>query len=202
MLGLKSKWLLAIAGLALILAIISFPAGELFPQGVGAHDLTIKYPLMQPDEETLQSWLKAYQGAPVVQVSEQVAQASTTTESQDLLPLLEYIPSERSQGSCGNCWAWAGTGCLEIALNVQESIADRLSVQYLNSCKAGSYACCGGWLSYLADFYDPASGGTGQCIPWSNDNASWQDGASTCVDGASGVPCGSISPTWPYPPRR
>lgn len=36
----------------------------------------------------------------------------------DLLPHLQYDVLERDQGSAGNCWVWAGTGVMEVALDV------------------------------------------------------------------------------------
>ncbi|MFC1892905.1 C1 family peptidase [Chloroflexota bacterium] len=118
--------------------------------------------------------------------------------SLSLLDNLEYTPSERNQGACGNCWAWAGTGVMEIALDVQNGIEDRLSIQYLNSNYNGGsgagFACCGGWLEYVADFYTSNP----QAIPWSNTNASWQDGGQSCGESTT-VPAGSISTTTNYP---
>ena len=113
--------------------------------------------------------------------------------SLSLLDHLEYTPSERNQGGCGNCWAWAGTGCLEVALDVQKGTKDRLSVQYINSCEwnvIGKICCTGGWLFELADFYDA----TDMAIPWSNTNAHWQDGDASCD-----TACGLISTTPNYP---
>ncbi len=46
----------------------------------------------------------------------------------NLLSHLYYIPEERDQGYIGNCWVWGGTGCMEIALDVQLGIKDRLSI--------------------------------------------------------------------------
>jgi hypothetical protein len=99
--------------------------------------------------------------------------------SKSLLDHLPYVPSERNQAYCGNCWAWAGTGCLEIALYVQEGVSDRLSVQHINSCESsviGVTCCDGGWLSDFADFY----AATGRVLPWSNTGAHWQDADASC----------------------
>ncbi len=119
--------------------------------------------------------------------------------SHSVLPLLDYIPEERHQGWCGNCWVWTGTGILEIALNVQEGIRDRLSIQYFNSCWPGNvrsrWACCGGFLSWFADFYHSE----GLCVPWSNTNAHYQDFYKTCEDQGSDVPCDSIGTSPRYP---
>ena len=90
-----------------------------------------------------------------------------------LLQFLDYDPEERNQGNCGNCWAWAGTAIFEIALNVQEGIRDRLSIQYLNSNYEGEFgwACKGSLLTYFRDFYNKIK----KIIPWSNTNAEYGD---------------------------
>jgi hypothetical protein len=69
---------------------------------------------------------------------------------------------------------------MEMALNVQNSITDRLSIQLVDSCKTGDFACCGGWLTDLADFYNAQ----GSVVPWSNTNASFADGALSPERGA------------------
>jgi len=152
------------------------------------------FPAMHPDDETLERWLRSYDLAPMATAAPQVTMSDAPAGSLDLLSHLSYVPSERSQGSCGNCWAWAGTGCMEIALDVQTGIYDRLSVQYINSCQypiTGNPCCDGGWLSYdFVGFYDA----TRMCIPWSNTNASWQDRNAGC-----NVACGTIA-TEPYYP--
>jgi hypothetical protein len=120
------------------------------------------------------------------------------TESYSILDLLEYIPSERSQGRCGNCWAWPSTAVIEIALNVQEGIKDRLSVQFMNTCgeeyTGGMYEieCCeGGTLEMCANFYE----NTNFIIPWSNTKAHWHDGGNiNCI-----TDCNQISKTPNYP---
>jgi len=151
------------------------------------------YPVMRPDQETLEEWIEAYNNAPLAYIEREGFRASAPGASFDILDHLEYDPGERDQGSCGNCWAWAGTGCLEVALDVQTGTKDRLSVQYINSCEydvIGWTCCTGGWLSYLADFYAI----TGQAIPWDNPGAHWQDGDASCD-----TTCASISTTPSYP---
>ena len=149
--------------------------------------------IMKPDRETLQRWIKDYETAPRAYIDEELALTIPLEGSYSLLSHLDYVPAERNQGSCGNCWAWAGTGVMGIALNVEEGISDRLSVQYINSCESsiiGKTCCDGGWLSDLADFYDL----TEIAIPWSNTNANWQDGDASCD-----TPCGYISTSPNYP---
>jgi hypothetical protein len=161
----------------------------------GTSDVRETYPIMHFDQETLNEWVASYNSAPTAYIDPHMVPGYPGPGSYDVLGYLDYNPAERDQGSCGNCWAWAGTGVLEIALDVQEGIYDRLSIQYLNSNYNGgsgsNWGCCGGWLGDLAGFYDPGTG-TGKCIPWSNTNASYQDGNKTC-GGSTNVPAGTIS---------
>ncbi len=156
---------------------------------------------MTPDRETRQEWLELYDRAPCASLDQILTRSLSESPGMhfDLLEHLEYDPVERNQGTCGNCWVWTGAGILEIALSAQEGIKDRLSVQYGTSCFNGGvgkdWACCGGWLDWVADFYRA----TGFAVPWSNANASWQDGAQRCEDLSTSVPCGSIATTCRYP---
>ena len=146
--------------------------------------------IMHPDRETRQRWIADYEKAPRVYIDKALSFSIPLKGSLSLLSHLEYTPSERNQGSCGSCWVWAGTGIMEVALDVEEGIRDRLSIQYPNSCGGTGfdYACCGGNLSDVVNYYKSI----GQAIPWSNTNASWQDGTRDCGSGSS-VSCGSIS---------
>ncbi|MFA5401210.1 MAG: C1 family peptidase, partial [Dehalococcoidia bacterium] len=124
----------------------------------------------------------------------------TEGATRNLLPLLSYDPTQRDQGlGCGSCWVWAGTGCLEVALRNQLGIENnKLSVQYFTSTyNGGSYpwACCGGNASYFASHYNDT---LKKAIPWSNNNADYVDGSSTCY-GSTAMPAGSISTSPNYP---
>jgi hypothetical protein len=87
---------------------------------------------------------------------------------------------------------WPCTAIAEIALNVQEGIYDRLSVQYLNSCGSvvGVGCCEGGNTRDFSRFYNNKD----HFIPWSNTNAHWQDNRGQC-----NTDCSSISTTPNYP---
>ncbi len=172
--------------LLFLTVILLFPACR----ALSADQESNEYPVMRPDYETRMKWIESYENAPRIKSVQLVESAEFSPGgSIDLLSHLDYTPSQRNQGSCGNCWAWAGTGVMEIALDVQEGIHERLSIQYLNSCDDTGYACCGGWLADVEDFYSEK----GRAIPWSNTNASWQDGGSSCSAGESAVPCEDIS---------
>lgn len=112
--------------------------------------------------------------------------------SLSLLSRLPYVPAERQQGSCGDCWQWASTGVLEIAHEVQNGIFDRLSVQFINSCNAAKNCCDGGWIDEFAAFY----AAKGFAIPWANADAAFISGADgSCLL----APCDSIATTPQYP---
>lgn len=147
------------------------------------------YPLMRPSLEVRHTLLTNYDPAPKMYVS---LKAASPRGSYNLISHLSYDPVERDQGSCGNCWVWAGTGVLEVALDVNEGIFDRLSVQYFNSKyndgTGPDWAGNGGWLSDFAEFY----ANEGYAIPWSNTNAYYADGHQTGEDGTS-VPWYTIS---------
>ena len=163
--------------------------------GFAAYGWADDYGVMRPDRETRLKWFKAYEHAPRAYVDPDLASRIAPRGSYSLLSHLNYVPTQRNQGYCGNCWAWAGTGVMEIALDVQESTFDRLSVQYINSCETiamGKTCCDGGWLYHVADFYSTA--GYEQALPWSNTNAHWQDGDASCD-----TSCASISTSPNYP---
>ena len=174
---LSSLGLLAVLAIAALLL-------PLVPCSAADDGNTQSFPFMQPDEETLQRWIDSYENAPLFDYGR--ADAASTTGHVDLLQYLDYLPSENSQGACGNCWAWAGTSALGIALDVQTAIYDRLSVQFINSCQQsinGRTCCEGGWLADFAEFYDV----TGYCIPWSNEGAEWQDGTNPAAPHATAL---------------
>jgi len=174
-------------GTGLLLAVLAasllvLPAA---PGTAAADEQDQSFPFMEPDEDTLRRWIESYDTAPRFDFARMADEAPAGYL--DLLGHLDYTPSQNSQGACGNCWAWAGTSALGIALDVQKSIHDRLSVQYINSCQQsviGKSCCQGGWLSDFTSFYNS----TGLCIPWTNDGAQWQDGSRDCS-----TPCGSIA---------
>ena len=206
---MKRKFTWQILGLALALALtlttwsvkaadMLTPAAQASPKAiVQVDDLRETYPIMRPDRETLMKWIEDYKNAPNAYIDEDLMMRIAPRGSKNLLSHLQYTPSERNQGSCGNCWAWAGTGVIGINLDVNQAALDRLSVQYINSCfgTGSNYACCGGWLSDVSSFYTSNP----QAIPWSNTNASYADGSRTCANGSSLVSCGSISTSPDYP---
>lgn len=163
-------------------------------------DDKFRYAVMRPDTQTMIEWMIDFETAPrafidpVINNRLNFAKIFLQGTSMNLLGHLDYIPDDRHQGWCGNCWAWAGTGIMEVAHDVQNGVFDRLSLQFLDSCRA-DFACCGGGLGGFATWYS----GVGYAIPWSNTNAAFADINRKCEDGASLVACGGIS-TDPYYP--
>ncbi len=195
---MKNRFVWIILGLSLLLPITSNGwSQDVLPNNNDSLNASI----MRPDRETRHKWKEDYKKAPRAVIDDGIkarllrAQAESVNTSVNLLNYIQYTPSERNQGSCGNCWVWAGTGIMEIALGVQNVINDRFSIQFLNSCKTDFYACCGGNLTEFISWY----GGQGFSIPWTNSNASFADGTRQCSNNSSLVPCGSISMTPDYP---
>lgn len=132
--------------------------------------------------EEVQKMSQEHLRAPRLQLSGPLPNFASSV---DLLPHLAYNPTQRDQGACGDCWQWAGTGVMEIALDVQQIAHDRLSVQLLNSCSSTRNCCDGGWLEDVTSFY----AGLKLAIPWANTNAFFSSGWASCAN----APCGSIA---------
>ncbi len=161
-------------------------------------------PIMRPGDQELARQIAEYDASPVLDVSLPTFRAlDATSRSKNLLGQIDYTPEERSQQPTGNCWVWAGNGLLEIAHSVQDGVRDRLSVQYVDSGYNGGegqyWAGNGGTLGDLVRFYR----GTGRAIPWSNRNASFQDGRIWCIENnRAWVPASQIAVEPYYPITR
>ena len=168
--------------------------GFLPPSRLPAAGPLRKHPLMRPAPEEVALWTSQYSASPKAVIAPETAamMAAAIPASVSLLDRLKYNASERDQGVCGNCWAWAGTGVMEIDYARQMKKSDRFSVQFLDSNYNGgcgsNAACCGGWLDNLAGFYRVKK----MIVPWSNANAHYQDGSRSC-GGCSAVPAYRIS---------
>jgi hypothetical protein len=156
-----------------------------------------QHPVMQPDQATLLRWHTQRQARPEAtfntNVEAQVAAATGISTTLNLLPYFTYVPSQRNQGSCGDCWVWAFTATAQISLAVNGS-SDQLSVQFLDSANLpasqNNFACCGGSLDEAADWYN--SNGR-YFVPLSNKNAAFADASKQCGDGSSAVSFSSIA---------
>ena len=150
-----------------------------------------EYPIMPA--EAWEEAIKAAEAAPKAGISGDIqimlnqAKALNYSTSLDFLDRIDYDPAQRNQGNCGNCWVWAGTGVMEITHDKDDGVFDRLSIQYLDSCRT-DWACCGGGLGGFATWYS----GQGLAVPWHNTNASFADAGRNCQSGGSLVPCGTF----------
>ena len=164
----KSNWMSSFLLIVLTttVAALSMGAQHLLPSGNS---------VMKPDDAMRKKWRDNYNNAPKAPIIHSYSSSNFGATSYSLLSYLQYTPSERNQKSCGNCWVWGSTGVMEIALNVQKGVKDRLSIQWCNAnCPdvTGDYACDGGDTFEFAKIYTKV----GLCVPWSNTNAQWQDG--------------------------
>lgn len=151
------------------------------------------YPIMKPTAEELLDNLDRNSQFPRVKAPSLAVRALPAEYS--VLDRLSYVPADHNQGSCGNCWIWAGTTLLDVALRTQEGIADRLSTQFATSgvVDMGLTTCCeGGTLWLFNQFYETA----GMVVPWSNTGADYQAGGNTCA------PFDSIATGTNYPVGR
>jgi len=55
------------------------------------------------------------------------------------------LPSVKSQGSCGSCWAFGTVAALECNIKIKDNVEEDLSEQWLVSCNQDGYSCSGGW---------------------------------------------------------
>ena len=184
-----------------VLISLMFPFANGYSQEMPAADQERRsLSIMRPDLDGLSTWMREYEEAPAVSIHEGIAERLRTYQamgygtSTNLLGYIPYVPDERDQGYCGNCWVWAGSGIMEIAYSIATAYEDRLSIQFVNSCRNGA-ACCGGTLGMLTHWYKEK----GYAIPWSNANAFYQDGDNSCGYEKSFELCKEISKGSKYP---
>lgn len=152
-------------------------ANEEFPHGImQIDDVMAKRIALAYNQDKA----SAYNDAASVEF--QSADLQTSVDLSSHVPYTSSNIALRDQGYCGNCWAWAGTGVVEVAHSVQNGIKNQLSVQYLNSNYNGGsgsgYACCGGFAEDFETFY--RNTGNNKFIPWSNSGGAYADGAKSC----------------------
>jgi len=156
-------------------------------RGCQAQNGGLSHPIMHYTPETLRETLQRMKAGHAVSINPSIMIPATA--HLDLLPYLQYTPAQRDQGWAGNCWAWASTGVMEVSLDVQRGIKDRLSIQYLDSNYHGGTGCtwagCGADLDDFTTFYS----GVGYAIPWSNTNAAYADTYQCCNGPVTGGDC-------------
>ena len=126
----------------------------------------------------------AYDNASVYNPVAKLSAAPTTLANE--FPKPSY--TNWSQGECGSCWVWAGTGALAQSLFVYSGTSTPLSIQFFNSNymdgnipmqKPHDWACTGGFASTFADIYttglNQSYAGGPFVVSWSNVNAAYKD---------------------------
>lgn len=148
--------------------------------------------MMQVTAETAAGWQQIHDGL-------DDHDAGTSEEAaMSVSRYLTYNASARDQALCGNCWVWAGTAALDIALNqVRDGLDEEqigISEQWLDSLSSRSaiverYSgaphhfrgpCCGGNLSLFADIYNDEGDAV---VPVTNSGAQFQDSNRSDADG-------------------
>nr|WP_320161892.1 C1 family peptidase [uncultured Methanoregula sp.] len=136
--------------------------------------------------EDMEDEFLAYDNASLYVPVSSISTAPLTLSNE--FPKTSY--SDWDQGTCGNCWVWAGTGVLAQTLYKSTGTATPLSIQFFNSNymngninmqKPHDWACTGGFPSTFADIYNTGVNqsypGGPFVVPWTNANAGYKDAA-------------------------
>jgi len=134
--------------------------------------------------EELEADYLMYENASVYKPVSSIGAAPTYLVNE--FPKYSYV--NWSQGNCGNCWVWAGTGTLAQTLYKATGTSTPLSIQFFNSNymngnlnmqKPHDWACTGGFPYTFADIYtsglNQSYPGGPFVVPWSNTNATYKD---------------------------
>ncbi len=172
-------WLSAFAAAGALAWGCSFGGGTCDTQENDSHAI------MLPDAASAEAWQAAHEGLDLHDSS------AAPEVHQSVDASLDYDPIRHNQGACGDCWMWAGTMVLEVALNHARAAAGvgdnvELSVQWGNSMASekvildnfGMLAgfkgpCCGGTLGLFAEIYKLEGG---EAVPIGGENTEYEDG--------------------------
>jgi len=92
------------------------------------------------------------------------------------------VTSVKNQGSCGSCWTFASTGCLEGHYQIMTGRLKELSQQQLLDCDTASSRCDGGFEFKAFDFVKKFGICSSQSYPYECKNgASRSCSQSTCT---------------------
>ncbi len=140
--------------------------------------------IMHLNMSELRDDFKEYDEAPLY--DSDAEPASVPLDLTNEFPKTSY--TEWDQGTCGNCWVWAGTAAVAQSLFKSKRTSIPLSIQFFNSnyvdgnigkVKPNSWACTGGNAEAFASIYnngmDQSYEGGPFVVPWSNFNASYKD---------------------------
>jgi hypothetical protein len=96
---------------------------------------------------------------------------------------LGYVTPVKNQGQCGDCWAFAATGCMEGAYYKATKNLTSFSEEQLVDCVGTQSQGCGGGIETDAYRYAQRNGGmdTESCYPYTSGNARYgRCTASSC----------------------
>jgi hypothetical protein len=140
--------------------------------------------IMHLNMSELRDDFKEYDAAPLYDSDAEPASVPLNLTNE--FPKTSY--TEWDQGTCGNCWVWAGTAAVAQSLFKSKQTSIPLSIQFFNSnfvdgnigkVKPNSWACTGGNAEAFASIYnngmDQSYEGGPFVVPWSNFNASYKD---------------------------
>jgi len=168
-----------IKNLAAVIFFMAFLIGILHPVAASSDSHMDDLTIQDMNDEYI-----AYDNASVYNAVAKLSEAPTTLANE--FPKPSY--ANWSQGECGSCWVWAGTGALAQSLFVYTGTSTPLSIQFFNSNymdgnilmqKPHDWACTGGFASTFSDIYtngvNQSYAGGPFVVPWSNVNASYKD---------------------------
>lgn len=90
----------------------------------------------------------------------------------------------RNQGSCGSCWAFAGTGVMQDRWCLRRPRRKKkFSPQWLVSCDTTNFACNGGYLSRSWKYIKKYGVCTEQCFPYSSGGGVVESCPKKCKNG-------------------
>lgn len=169
-----------INNLAAILFFMAFLIGILHPVAAASSDAYMNDLSIQDMNDEYIAYDNASVYNPVAKLS------AAPKELANEFPKPSY--ANWSQGECGSCWIWAGTGALAQSLFVYTGTSTPLSIQFFNSNymdgnilmqKPHDWACTGGFASTFSDIYttgvNQSYAGGPFVVPWTNVNASYKD---------------------------
>jgi cathepsin B len=108
-------------------------------------------------------------------------------DSQTNWPQCKTINDIRNQGQCGSCWAFSATEAMadRFCIASSGSINKQLSPQDMVSCDKGDYACQGGYLQKLWQYYEQTGTVTDNCFPYKSFYGTVPPCPTSCVPGST-----------------
>ncbi len=84
---------------------------------------------------------------------------------------LGAVTAPKNQGTCGSCWAFAGTAAMESAVAARIGFLLDLSEQQVILCNPYGYGCDGGWMTGAYAVFDGYGAVGEECMPYEGDDS-------------------------------